>query len=271
MSRNDLPNWNMPDFSALTEIVRGVQEVLRPVVEAAQRVQEVLRPIVQTAAQYREKIVTSTVTFAKAAMAIAAVEKMGEAQYVYWEVMDRTFVAALVETQNTNKTLRELLVKEKFASTYITVERTQMHPLMKKHLRLYTQAVSSFENGHNDIAVNGLTSVFDGILSAVSGNTTHSLKPRIEEIKKKLEKEEVLESEEYATLTLAITLQKTMESFAKSVPFREKEPKGLNRHWIAHGRSIRRKTKLDVVKMINLIYGLLLSHDLDAKVAPKTD
>lgn len=264
-------NWNLPDFSALTAITRAIQEALRPVVEIAQRVQDTLRPIVEATAQYKEKIIATSVTFAKAVMAINAVEKMGEAQFVYWEVMDRDFVAALAETPNANKTLREFFVKEKFASTYLTVEKTKVHPLMKKHLRLYSQAISSFENGCNDISVNGLTSVFDGILSAVSGNSTHKLPVRVQAIKQKLEKEEILESDEHAMLTLAITLQKTMESFIQNAPFDQPEPKGLNRHWIAHGRSTRRKTKLDVVKMINLIYGLLLINDLDSGAAEKAE
>lgn len=271
MDRNNLPNWNMPDFSHLTELVRVVQESMRPIVETAQRVQEVLRPIVEIAAQYREKIASTINTVAKAAMVFVTIEAMGDSQFVYWKVMDKSFVEALVETQNVNKTLREALVKEKFTSTYTTIGESQNHPLMKKHLRLYTQAVAAFQSGHNDLAVNGFVSVFDGLLSAVSGKATHRLAPRIQEIEKKLEKEEVLENDEYATLTLAITFQKTMESFSQSVPFDQKEPKGLNRHWIAHGRSTRRKTKLDVVKMINLIYGLLLIHDLDANAAPKAD
>ena len=70
--------------------------------------------------------------------------------------------------------------------------------------------------------------------------------------------------DEYATLTLALTLEKTLDSFSAFSDFSKKEPKGLNRHWIAHGRSTRKKTKLDCVKMINLIYGLLLIEQLDS-------
>lgn len=51
--------------------------------------------------------------------------------------------------------------------------------------------------------------------------------------------------------------------FSANSEFSKKELKGLNRHWIAHGRSLKRKTKLDVVKMINLIYGMLLINELD--------
>ena len=61
-----------------------------------------------------------------------------------------------------------------------------------------------------------------------------------------------------------MTLEKTLDSFSAPSDFKGKEPKGLNRHWIAHGRATRKKTKLDCVKMINLIYGLLLIGELES-------
>lgn len=268
---NNVNNWNMPDFSQMAEYARRVQEMLRPVIETSQRVQEVLRPIAEIVDRYKERIATTVQVIATAARPLIAIEAMGDAQFVYWEIMDETFVDDLVESTNVNKTLRLALVKDKYRTVDATIERSKQHPLMKKHLRLYTQAVTSYNAGHNDLAVNGFTSILDGLLSDVSGNSTHKLQPRIKVIMEKLEKDEVLENEEYATLTLALTFQKTMESFAKPAPFDKKEPKGLNRHWIAHGRSCRRKTKLDSVKMINLIYGVLLICDLDAQSVLKAE
>ena len=118
--------------------------------------------------------------------------------------------------------------------------------------------------GHNDLAVTGFTSVFDGLLSDISHNSTTNLKNRIDVIKKKIEKDETLDHDEYATLSLAITLEKALDSFSAFSDFSKKEPKELNRHWIAHGRSTRKRTKLDCVKMINLIAGLLLINDLES-------
>ena len=58
--------------------------------------------------------------------------------------------------------------------------------------------------------------------------------------------------------SLFYTFNKTVEIFTANSDFHGKEPKGLNRHWIAHGRSRRKKTKLDCVKLINLVYGIIL-------------
>ena len=117
MDMKNTNNWNLPNFSALTAVSRAIQESLRPLAEITRYVQDTLRPIVEVAKRHRETIISSTITFAKAALAMEAVRKMGDAQFVYWEVMDEDFMVALAEANNVDKTLRELLVKEKFAST----------------------------------------------------------------------------------------------------------------------------------------------------------
>lgn len=177
--------------------------------------------------------------------------------------MSEEMVNEIADAVNINKALREQLIRDRFSAVNKTIEKTLSSAVMQKHKRLYSQSVNAFRSGDSDLAVTGFTSVFDGLLADTSGNPAASLKPRINVIKRKLDNDELLNHDEYATITLAITLEKTMDSFSAPSDFKRKEPKGLNRHWIAHGRSTRKKTKLDCVKMINLIYGLLLLEKLD--------
>ncbi len=267
MNNNDLSDRNLPDFSQWEEMLRRTQEIIRTVTSAALRVQEVIKPIVEMAEKYKERVSSAIIGIAKMARPLTAIRIMGEAQFVYWDVMDNQLIEELNETNNPNKILRTFVSRNKFAYVNNTISKCVNNPKMQKHLRLFTQSVTAFQRGDNDLAVNGFTSVLDGLLSDISGKTTHKLQPRIEAIEKKLEKDEVLDNEEYAMLTLAITFHETMESFSAPAPFDKKEPKGLNRHWIAHGRSLRKKTKLDCVKLINLIYGLLLINEAEEKAS----
>lgn len=189
---------------------------------------------------------------------------MGDAQFVFWDYMTEEYVDAIVDSENINKTLREQMIRERFSKVYRIIDKTLSSAVMHKHKRLYSQSVKAFRNGGNDLAVTGFTSVFDGLLADTSGNPAASLKPRINVIKHKLENDELLDHDEYAMITFAMTLEKTLDSFSANSDFEGEEPKGLNRHWIAHGRSTRKKTKLDCVKMINLIYGLLLIGELES-------
>ena len=214
--------------------------------------------------QYKPKVAEIGQALLQATRPLSAIRKMGEAQFVFWDYMTDEFVDAIVDAENINKTLREQLIRDRFSAVNKTIGKTLSSAVMQKHKRLYSQSVNAFCNGDSDLAVTGFTSVFDGLLADTSGNPTSRLGPRINAIKQKLDNDELLNYDEYATITLAMTLEKTLDSFSAPSDFKGKEPKGLNRHWIAHGRSTRKKTKLDCVKMINLIYGLLLIGDLES-------
>ena len=237
-------SWQGYDFSGLGALLSRMQEFTRPVMEAVHSIQSALKPIVEAIEQYRPKVAEIGQALLQATRPLSAIRKMGEAQFVFWDYMTEEFVDEIVDNK--------------------TIDKTLSSAVMQKHKRLYSQSVNAFRSGDSDLAVTGFTSVFDGLLADTSGNPTSRLGPRINAIKQKLDNDELLNHDEYATITLAMTLEKTLDSFSAPSDFKGKEPKGLNRHWIAHGRSTRKKTKLDCVKMINLIYGLLLIGDIES-------
>lgn len=261
-------SWQGYDFSGLGALLSQMQEFTRPVMEAVHSIQSALKPIVEAIEQYRPKVAEIGQALLQATRPLSAIRKMGEAQFAFWDYMTDEFVDAIVGAENINKTLREQLIRDRFSAVNKTIDKTLSSAVMHKHKRLYSQSVKAFRNGGNDLAVTGFTFVFDGLLADTSGNPAASLKPRINVIKHKLDNDEFLDNDEYAMLTLALTLEKTLDSFSAPSDFKGKEPTGLNRHWIAHGRSTRKKSKIDCVKMINLIYGLLLIVDLESTVSP---
>lgn len=256
--------WQGYDFSGLSAALSRIQEITRPALEALQNIQSTLQPIVEALEQYKPKVAEIGQALLQASRRFSAIRKMGDAQFVFWDYMTEEYVDAIVDSENISKTLREQLIRDRFSAVNKTIDKTLSSAVMKKHKRLYSQSVNAFRSGDSDLAVTGFTSVFDGLLADTSGNPTSRLGPRINAIKQKLDNDELLNHDEYATITLAMTLEKTLDSFSAPSDFKGKEPKGLNLHWIAHGRSTRKKTKLDCVKMINLIYGLLLIGDIES-------
>ena len=252
------------DLSGLTSAISNIQAITRPVMETLQNIQLTLQPIVEAFEKYKPNIVGIGQVLLKLSRHFSAIEKLGDAQFVFWDYMFEELVDEIADAVNINKTLREQLIRDRFSAVNKTIEKTLSSVVMQKHKRLYSQSVNAFRSGDSDLAVTGFTSVFDGLLADTSGNPTSRLGPRINAIKQKLDNDELLDHDEYAMITLAMTLEKTLDSFSAPSDFKRKEPKGLNRHWIAHGRSTRKKTKLDCVKMINLIYGLLLIGDIES-------
>ena len=264
MSNNCFDNWNVPDYSELNETINQINEMTLPILELVQEFQEIMSPIFESVKQCFDEVTAIGINrgITESLRPIFAIGKLGEAQFVYWNYMTSEFIDNIMDSDNINKTLSEYIARDEFKAINDTIAKCNSNPIMKKHLRLYNQSVEAFRNENNDLAVTGFTSVFDGLLSDVSKDHTHKLRQRINVINEKFENGEMLDQDEYSTFILSFTFEEMLDSFSKTVPFDQKEPEDLNRHWIAHGRSHRKKTKLDCVKMINFIYGLLLVAEL---------
>ena len=197
-----------------------------------------------------------------------AIEKLGENQYVYWDYLSDEMIDTLLQSNNINKTMREINSEKNYADIKAIAAKCSESPRMIPYQKLFHQAMNSFHTGDNDLALLGFLSIVDGLLSDVSNNiTSTSIYGRANPILEKLENSEAVENNEYAELALLITFRDTMESLGAKSDFSKKEPKNLNRHWIMHGRSRRRKTKLDCVKMIRFIYGIILIDEFSRKEA----
>lgn len=256
---------NMPDFSPLIETIRGIKEKMKPIADVVLKFEEITRPlrIIAESVQVRVKEMADALSEAMRPLYVA--EKLGEVQYVYWNYMTNEFMNAIIESKNVNKTLREFMIQDRFKVVDDTIEKCRVNSYMNCYTRMFDQSVTAFKNGQSDLAVIGFTSIIDGLLTDISGNHTTRIATRACAIMDKFEQNETVDSDEYALVILMLTFQKTMESFSANSNFEKKEPKGLNRHWIMHGRSKRRKTKLDCVKLINFIYGILLIDEFGRK------
>lgn len=264
MSNNSSEDWSLSRFLQTYKMVESLHDMLQPVVEAVARCGEPLRQIKSAVKQNSLRFDDVVGKIVDAGRGLWVIRELGEAQFVWWDYMTEEFIDGIEFSENINKFLRQYILQDKARKVDNTIEMIRANPIMNKHLRIFDQSVEAYKRGSSDLAVTGFTSVFDGLLSVVSNNSGSGMKFRAGIIKDKLENDEVLNNDEYAMLTFALTFEKTLDSFSAPSDFKEKEPKGLNRHWIAHGRSTRKKTKLDCVKMINLIYGLLMIEDLES-------
>lgn len=254
-------NWNFPKFEGVTAFLNELSASINSFCVAyLDTIQNTLNSI--------------TIRFAEIAQNLSewsrpyrAIEKLGENQYVYWDYLNYETIDILLQSNNVNKTMRELNSKKNYADIKALALKCNQSSRMIPYQKMFKQAMEAFENGNNDLALLGFLSIIDGLLTDISDNVTTSIFKRADPILRKLEDSEAIENSEYAELTLLITFRDTMESLSANSDFTQKEPKNLNRHWIMHGRTRRRKTKLDCVKMIRFIYGIILIDELSRKEA----
>lgn len=262
-------NLNLPDFSAigsaLAETTRQYQEMMRPMTEALQKYAEMMRPIKEAAESFSIRFGEITAKAAEAVRPFAAIGKFKDAQFVYWDFMPRDFMEEVIASENINKTLRVYESKNKYQKSDVVIDKCLQHPFIAPHLRVFEQTIGAYHDGQYDLAAIGLIAVIDSVLSEASSNLTHKPLDRCKAILDKIAKKDALDSEEYAILTLGLTFQAVVDTLFKTIPFSEKEPEYLNRNWIMHGRSKRKKTRLDCIKLINFLYGIILIDELSRK------
>ena len=122
--------------------------------------------------------------------------------------------------------------------------------------RLFCESVQAFNNNQYSLAVVGFTAVLDHVISISSGliNSTN-FKDRCNKIFKRIEAnnhnaiDNMLETDYY----LLAYYSKVITEFSKHYKFTENEPSQLNRNWISHGNSQRFYSKLDCIKIANMI------------------
>ena len=270
-------NW--PDLSALNDMAEKIrltmsvvgdtviklQEITRAIPETIKRYQEVIRPLAQKASEISAMINSDAFSDAlrRSATYFQSVSIMGEKQFVCWEPIPRSIAEEIIDASNPNGILKKYALREKGAVLESVIEKCAENVYVQKRSRVFSQAVEAFRNKHYDLALIGILSVVDSVLSDTSKQIKNtSIFKRGAALIEKLENNETLDNDEYAVITLVMTFEATMTTLGANSDFSKKEPTGLNRHWIMHGRSGRRRTQLDCIKLFHFLYGILIVNEL---------
>ena len=124
----------------------------------------------------------------------------------------------------------------------------------------FQQSITALYEGLYNLAILGLVSVLDRTLSEKSGQIKNvNFKTRYKAIVNQIQERgdlylDEMEAEDYL---LFLTYPEALKRFGEDSDFASEEPALLNRHWIMHGRTTREYTRLDCVKVLNMIYGTI--------------
>lgn len=196
---------------------------------------------------------------------LRAIEKLGKNQYVCWEDPGEEGYASILESKNLDEWI---LACTKEAELKEMVGGALRHPLLQQHTQLIEQAFYAYERGSYALSILGMLAAIDALLSNVSGmiNSTGMMQ-RINSICDKLNQKRTVTKQEMKDLCLGYTTVETLKRLTITKNFDEPEPEDINRHWLMHGRARREISRLDCIKMLRLINGILLMHELaDARL-----
>lgn len=235
------------------------QEMMQPIIQTLQQYTEILRPLREslnsTFNRLREKdlkVHLSKYQFLKTIM------KLGSAQFILWEMPPPRFMEEIFDSTNINETLQAYEQQNDYQKSEEIIGRCLKHDILYPQIRLFRQTIDAYHDGHYDLASLGLIGVIDAVLTEVSGLSTHNTKDRYKAIVAEVSREDLLEAYDREIQLFYLTFEAMCTILYRSSPFDKVEPEGLNRHWIAHGRSQTEKTRLDCIKLLYFLYGIIL-------------
>lgn len=196
-----------------------------------------------------------------------AIEKLSNVNYVFWKFIPIELAEQLYNANNANDVnivLEEYELQTEGIETKEILDLCLKSSFLNHRKILLSQSFEAYLNKQYNLAIIGLFSIIDGVLSEIvvdSNIKKTKLKKRCEKLLDKL-KNETLSNDEYSILTLIKTFEAAQNTFFASSDFSGDEPEDSNRHWIMHGKSTRINTNLDYIKLIRFLYGVILIDNL---------
>lgn len=197
---------------------------------------------------------------------LEAAFKLGDEQFVIWNQLDDGLTDQILSSNDIDLFLSENCQEEKIFSVEITKRQIEASKLIAPYRALYDQSIMAYENGCYELSATGLLAIADGLFAEkIANKKAVNFFQRANLLVDKIERKQSITRRDMDTAVLGITLLKTTQSLSRRVEFDKNEPHELNRNWIMHGRSRRKRTKLDCIKLIRLIYGVILIDDFFEK------
>lgn len=224
----------------MIEMQNQIAKFIEPFVDFQKRFSDMLAPLTKVSAQ------------------IKAIAKLGENQLIWFYVLDENIVNKLLSSYKIDGLMSDYLEGSKYYEINEIIKVSRKSSFLEEKKLIYSQTISAYRNKHYHLACLGFISIIDFLLSKISGENGTRFLDKVEIVVRKMKSREVLEEFENEYFYIYLSIDKVLNSLFEFSDFSGDEPLIINRHWIAHGRTKKKYSKLDCVKLINLIYALLL-------------
>ena len=245
MRSEDIRSIRYAVESGIPRFVFAFSELIAPYAEFLSSI----RPKIESYRPALERIAEATEAF-------EALDKLGDNQYVLWKPLSRELVAA-IKTADTPEKIDDVIER------YLENDGGGSIELCKASFEgdlLFHETVMAFNTGLYNVAIVGFMAVFDRVMSECSGLLkTVNFQRRIEELEKKINAKGDIYIDDLDTkdFLLFITYFEAVKGIGDGRDFDKDEPMRLSRPWVAHGRSNRNYTRIDCIKVVNMIYGTI--------------
>ena len=152
------------------------------------------------------------------------------------------------------------------------IQRCKDSNYIREYRELYHQILNAYDREDYLLACIGLFSLVDGLLAECSGMIEQTgFKKRLERISDKLADKVVLNEIDKKTICIYEAFKKFDCSVFNDSVFSDKEPPTVNRHWDVHGRTHRKHTRIDFLKVLLWLDAVIYLHDKSTQLEGKEE
>ena len=200
--------------------------------------------------QNAENITRYLSIFAEYAEWSVAVDKLIENQFVFTD--DLTFELAhdIYQSLNVTEVMDRYYFSNDEQNINKLIQRCLNSDYIENYRDLYNQIINAYTRGDYLIACIGLFSLVDGVLAEQSGINKTGFQKRLDRIAEKFANKVELNEIDRKTLCIYDAFTKFDCSVFQKSDFTQEEPQTVNRHWDVHGRTHRKHTKIDFLKIL---------------------
>ena len=242
-------------FEQYHEISNQISHTLaQPMLELKKRIAEITAPF----GDFQKRISEIIAPLVKVSIQLKAINKLGENQLIWFDTLDEDIANELLKSNNIEEVLYKHLEETKFFQINEIIKISRKSLFLEEKKTIYSESISAYRNKHYNLACIGFITIIDFLLSKISGESGTKFSKKVEAVVSKMKTNEVLDDFDMKYFYVFLSIEKTLGLLFDFSDFTKDEPLTLNRHWIAHGHTTKKYSKLDCIKFINLIYALLL-------------
>lgn len=214
------------------------------------RIEEVFTSVQNWYEQHADTINAYLINFAKLSIWVSAVQTISEAQIIFTDDLSMDMAQQIMLTNNVSAMIEQYYTENDDCKINSVIDRCQQAKQTASHSELLSQTITAYRSGHYHLACLGMLAIVDGVLSDVSGRSSTNYKVRLQEIEKKISDKIELSDADRKLICITISMGRFEDSIFKNSDFSQAESVELNRHWLIHGRTHRKYTKLDFIKIV---------------------
>ena len=193
---------------------------------------------------------------------VVATNKLIENQYVFTDNLIPSLAHEISQGADVEEVMTHYYFGNDGQNMRVLIQRCNNSDYIQGYQELYNQILKVYDREDYLLACIGLFSLVDGLLAECTGMIKQTgFRTRLDRISDKLADKVALNEIDKKTICIYDAFKKFDCSVFKKSDFSDDEPQTVNRHWDVHGRTHRKHTRIDFLKVLLWLDAVIYLHD----------